>query len=332
MRTRLIDCRNSRIPLDLDMCSTDTRIPGYLNEAVMRLLPRGQWRGTTVRYQCCVNSNCLTWPRQIESIEAFAICDEPGVIRSHWYEFLGYGPGLQSSNQCSGLQLKDRGLACAFDDVPDTGNRLKIYADLAEDDNVEVLVQGWDENGNWILTDGGDTNGETIALSGIVGVTTLSKFLKGGFTGFQKPVTKGPVRVYSWNPTTGVQVPLAIYEPDETVPEYRRSEVPGLSDMGTCASSTSACTKKKITVLAKLKFIPVINDTDYLLIGCLPALIDMCQSIKARRDRQFDDAKKLEMSAVAELERELSNFHGDGTSDPLANINSTTLEGVTSLI
>lgn len=326
------------------MCSDDTRLANYINEAVMRLLPKGKWVGTTARMRICVNSNCLTWPRQIETIETFSICGVPGTVRSQWYEFADFGPGQQNgscgtgyldSNYCSGNNLIDRGTACAFDDIAETGNRLKLYADLPEDDGVEVLVQGWDENGNWILTNGGNTNGESVQLSGFAAVTTQSKFLRGGLTAIQKPITKGPVRLYDWNPTTGVQRPLGIYEPDETVPEYRRSYVPGLSDDYRCCGQTDeSCTKKTVYVIGKLKFIPVRNDTDYVLIGNIPALKDMCQSIKKREDNLMQEAVLYEASAIKCLEDELSSYYGDSTVDPVRAMNAGNfaMAGVTSLL
>jgi hypothetical protein len=254
------------------------------------------------------------------------------------------GPGQQTSTcdttgqpgfaYCSGNTLIDRGTACAFDDIADTGNRLKLYADLPEDVGAQVLVQGWDENGNWILTDGGNVNGEYVTL-GLAAVTTTSKFLKGGLTAIQKPITKGPVRLYDWNPTTGVQRALGIYEPDETVPEYRRSYVPGLSDNYRCCGQTDeSCEKKTVYIIGKLKFIPVRNDTDYVLIGNIPALKDMCQSIKKREDNLMQEAVLYEASAIKCLEDELSSYYGDSTVDPIRAMNAGNfaMAGVTSLL
>src|SRR6188474_248827 len=78
-------------------CADDDRVARQLNKAQRRLMAKNKWVGTTVRYRVCVSAGCLTWPRQIETIEAFAICDCPGRLRDQWFEFLGHGFGLMSS-------------------------------------------------------------------------------------------------------------------------------------------------------------------------------------------------------------------------------------------
>lgn len=337
MRTTLADIRETNIPQVLGLCPTDTsgRLQRYLNEAVVRLLPRGQWRGTVVRYRICTSANCITWPRQVESIIAFAICDSPGEIRSHWYEFLGYGPGMASADWCSGSKLIDRGLAVAFDDICGENKKIRVYCDLPADEGKTVLLQGWDQYRNWVLTDSGDTIGEEVTMA-MPYVDTTKIWMPAGLSNVQKPITKGNVRLFTIDTVTGLQAPLAIYEPDETRPEYRRSFVPGIhTDFHCCndGETPDDCEDKTITVLAKLKFIPVRLETDYLLIGNYAALKDMCQAIKKRENNLIAEALAYEASAVAELERELSNFHGDGTIDPVQTINSAVpLFGVQSLI
>jgi hypothetical protein len=323
MRTTLADIRDTQIPQVLQLCANDAtgRLQRYLNEAVVRLLPRGQWRGTVVRYRLCPSANCITWPRHVESILAFSICARPGVIRSHWYEFLGYGPGnIPLSSDCSGDKLKDRGLAVAFDDICGENKKIRVYCDLPADAGKTILLQGYDSNRNWVLTGNGDVNGELVTLA-MPWVDTSTVWMPSGLAGVQKQLTKGPVRLYELDTTTALQRPLAIYEPDELVPEYRRSVVPGMTD-GSATDAPDSCAQPAVTVLAKLKFIPVRAETDYLLIGNTAALKDMCQAIKKREDNHIAEALTYEASAIAVLEQELSNFHGDGTQDPAPAMNA----------
>ncbi|MBA3357746.1 MAG: hypothetical protein H0U18_17755 [Pyrinomonadaceae bacterium] len=330
----LSDVRDTQIPEVLRLCTTDTaKLPRYLNEAVMRLLPKGQWRGTVARYKFCTIAACLTFPRQIETALGFSICRAPGTIRSHWYEFLDFGVGQLSHDDCAADQLIDRGTACAFDDIATIGNKIKIYADLAVDAGKTILLQGYDSNANWVLTSNGDVNGERVTI-GAAPVTTSTAWLKGGLAAVQKVATKGPIRLYDYNPTTGVQRPIAIYEPDETVPEYRRYMVPGMGDHSSCCGSTTDCGTKTVTVLAKLAFIPVRNDSDYILIGNVPALKDMCMSILKREQNLIQEAFAYEASAVKLLDEELSNYYGDGTVDPIRSINAGVFgyAGVTSIV
>ncbi len=336
-----------QIAASINLCAGDPRIYGYLNQAQVRLLPRGQWRGTVVRYKFCVGpSACLTWPRQIESILAWSLCGRGGQIRSHYYEFLGFGPG-QFNTSCSatgnlsgcsfngipcgsGAQLVDRGLGVAFDNICGTGKQIKVYNDLPVDNGKTILLQGLDENGNPVLTDSGDTPGEEVVFNAATPPVTNTIWFPDGLAGVQKEPTKGPIRLYEYDPITTLQRLLAVYEPDETLPEYRQSIIPGIQ----CGRSGSAnCSQTQIIVLAKLKFTPVNVPTDYLLISNPAALKDMVQSVKKRQDNLISEAVAYEQSAVAELERELADFHGDGTSDPVATINTQQFgAGITSMI
>ena len=74
MRLTLADARNSRIPKFLGMCSTDAAFLSILNEAHGRLVRAGNYWGTFQTYAICLSTEgCLTWPRQIASIEAIAL-------------------------------------------------------------------------------------------------------------------------------------------------------------------------------------------------------------------------------------------------------------------
>lgn len=295
-------------------CLGDARIAQYANEAVQRLLPRGKWRGTYARYRVFLSSGCITWPRQIETIEAFSICNWPRLIRSEWFEFLGEGAGLANGNSYCGDALLDRGEAIAFDDVFGTNKKLKVYADVPEDANAQLFVQYYDQNANWVRQSP-TINGEYIPINAVAPQLSAHFCMNFGWVGVQKPVTNGIIRVYEYDTVTLAQKPLAIYEPDETRPIYRRSLVPGLSANVSSSSSddSSGCTTgNSITVLAKLRFIPVRDDTDYLLIGNLPAIKDQVQAILKRERNLFEEAMQYEASAVNELQQELKSYQGSG--------------------
>jgi len=287
------------------------------NQAQRRLMTRGKWVGTYARYRVCINSACVTWPRQIETIESFQICNTPGRVRDQFFEFLSNGPGGMKEDSNIGYQLLDRGMAATFDDpIADAGNKVRVHSDVTEDSSLRILIQGYDENAQWIRTQdsGVWVDGEYVSISTNYQYTT-KRF--SNITGVQKPITNGPVRLYEYNTATSTAVKaLAIYENDETVPLYRRSMIAGLSDMGSCDGSAD-CTNKSVVVMAKLRYIPVRVDNDYLLIGNLPAIIDMAKSIDYMAKNEFQLAKAYEASAVAELQRELESHLGAGSVRPL---------------
>ena len=316
IKLTLGDCRSTIAPLVAKPVASSV-VRDYVNEAQQRLITRGKWVNTVSRYEICINEDCLTWPRQISTIEAWALCDTPGIIRNQWFEFLGNGTGLVGPNACSPRMLIDAGTAATFDQPTEASY---VYVQSTVDDSGYIYVQGYDENSAWIRTQVGGSwiDGERIAIS-TAGTTSVTQFTN--VTAIRKDSTDGPVRIFQKNITTGaIEKALGFYENDETNPIYRRSRIPGLSSSGTCSSCSDTdneCETKSLVVMTKLQHIPVVNDADWLILGNLPAIKDMVQSILKREKNLIQEAMMYEESALRELQYELKNHQGSGVVVPL---------------
>jgi hypothetical protein len=121
-----------------------------------------------------------------------------------------------------------------------------------------------------------------------------------------KSPTKGWVRVYAVDPTTGAEYCIAILAPDETLPQYRRYAIPG-------HEREEGVT---VTVLAKRKFIPVITDDDDLIVTNLGALKMMAIAIEKEENNNLDEAMKYEEKAVELLREELKEVEGANIGRP----------------
>jgi hypothetical protein len=292
------------------LCATDPLVVAYINEAQEMLMNRGRWVGTWIRYKITAPSGKITWPRQINTIEAVAFDRSPGVIHNGWYEFLPNGVGLLECDDNLFYKLIDRDPACTFDDIVAcvTNRKLRVYCDLAADADAELILQGYDENMQWIRTlDGEDyIDGEKVAAS--TAGTLSTKFFT-HITGVIKPVTNGPVRIYEYNNTTAANVKsIGYYEPDEQRPIYRRSLLPGLENM--------SADEQVVTVQAKLRHIPVVNDNDWLILGNARALILGAMAVAKERKDLLQEAEIYWGKALKELEQELRNYQGDGVVVP----------------
>jgi hypothetical protein len=290
----------------LGLCDDDPRVVDYANEGQEALMNRGPWVNTRQRYRIRVTESKVTWPRQVNTIESIAFDKTPGTIRNEWYEFLPNALGLLDCDDCLLGLLVDRGTACVFDDISNcnTNRKVRAYCDLAADEGKYIIVQGYDENNVWIRTqvDGEYIDGERIALSA---AGTLSTKFFTSITGIQKDVTQGAVRLYEYNNTTALNVKaLGYYEPDETLPLYRRSFIPGVADADE--------DQQKITVTVKLRHIPVVNDSDWLIIGNRRAFVLAAQAIAKERKDLLPEAEVYWGKAIKELETELRNYLGDG--------------------
>lgn len=292
-----------RIASAAQLCATDPRVLKYLNRAVRRLLPKGKWVGTYQTYRICAPNGCITWPRQIETIEAAAVCSQPITIRNSWYEFLEGGPGIGGG---CGVKLLDRGTHCCFEDMTgNTDRRIRIYTDVNEGAGKFIILQGYDQNAQWIRTQvaGAWIDGERVELPAAAASPAVTTKFFTSLGRVIKPKTNGMVRLYEYNATDAVNVQaLAIYEPDETLPNYRRSFVPGISSNG----------GNGVDVVAKLKFYAVENENDFLLIGNLDALEEETRALVHFDNRNFPEGYTAEKFAVSLLNEELSHYLGDG--------------------
>ena len=322
MKLTLGQVKQSRIPDFLGFDPEDTRLVQIVNEAHQRLMMQGLFWGTYQTYQICVSSEgCLTWPRQVASIEALAVNDHPITLRNNWFEYLQTGFGIRSTSNSSELQLIDRGRSAVFLDMTDFSSTLQVYSEVDEDASAKLLVQGYDQNGNWIRTLEGSQwiDGEYIAI----GTTTAaSSKIFTSITGVQKPVTNGPVHL-SKVTAESVIVPIGYYQWDEQFPDYRRSIIPGLGNAPqyTCGSGDPLTEKRVVRAVVKLDHIPVKRDTDWFVLGNEPALKNAAKAVQLEEQQNRAEAAQYLGEAIRLLEVELTHYQGRSNVEPM-NIQS----------
>jgi len=317
----------STIATVLNLNASDSRVLSYTNRAQERLLYSGKWVDTVATYAICTASSCLTWPRDIETIEAVQVCGRPFTVRNGWYEFLDSGPGWQSSPSsaaasgtscCLGDTLVDKGPAISFDDITTTGYKLAVYCDANEAAGAQILIRYYDLNGNKVYsTVGGVTEeGEFLTLpAGGAYVYSTREVLPFGWYGVVKPATNRVIRVYAFKISDSTLKPLAYYEPDETVPVYRRSLIPAFQSG--CNASSGVCSDQTVIVRAKLRFIPAVNDNSTLLIPHMDAIRLACQAIRKEENNMLADAVNYWGMAADCLNKQLHHVQGDGAVAPI---------------
>lgn len=314
----------------INVSPDDPRFLQVLNLATQNLVQTGEmFYGLFQMVRFCVTSGCLVLPRQIAGIESIAVCDQPVTVRNRWYEFLpGVGLRGQSTrhegpnwdcNACGGEGLIDRGETCCFADIIGTNKKIKVYADVTENSNAKIILLGYNADGQWIRSFvGGEwIDGEKISIS--TDPVTSTNFFS-SLTGAQKPITNGNVRLYEFDADLTTQRAIAIYEPDETNPAYRKMFISSLEGT-TCCNCTDDDDEEdrttQITVMAKLEFVPVRNDTDWLLISNFSALEAEAQSILKRRNNLAEESLTWHAMAIQTLRAELRHYAGRGVVNPM---------------
>lgn len=323
MRLRYSDVKTQAAKA-INVSVSDTRVISIVNEACERLLYEMKGVGTIVRYNICTNSRCLTWPREIETIEAAAFCQTPAVIRNGWYEFLGDGPGIADGSCGPCLTLIDRGNAIAFDDITGTGKKLAIYADGNEAAGARVLIRYYDLNGNKVYTvDGSNTiEGEYLTIPAAGGYTySTYEVFPNGLYEVIKPVTKRVIRLYEYTIAGGALKPLAYYEPDEELPSYRRSYIPCLE------SSGDSCSTMPVTIQAKLRFIPATGDNSILSVSNRGAIRLAVQAIYKEENNLLGEAAMYWQQAIRAMDKQLEHWIGDGAVAPIKVVSGQCYDG-----
>lgn len=171
---------------------------------------------------------------------------------------------------------------------------IRIYPSDSRDTGLRVLLQGTDQNGKTILTTdpttGKSAPGEYVQL-GFPFVDSTNQYSK--ITGIQKDQTFGEIQFFQVTPSTGAEAPLSVMNPNEGQANYRRYLINGIPNTNLCCSSPA----NPVTVQAqgRIEFIPVENETDYLTVPCVPALIEESQSIRFSR---MDSSNSAQQSAI----------------------------------
>lgn len=280
----------------MGICQADPMVRNYCNDAQERLLmdpqcPDEGWYGGWITMNITatiVNGyTYIVTPREICRLIDIAVCQQPIHIRNGFYEYLKYGSGLQpktchSQGSCGQtFQAYERDNVVTLGTMLSTPQIIRIYPTDGRDTGRRVLLQGKDQNGQTILTTdpgtGKSAPGEYIQL-GFPFVDTTNQFSP-PITGIQKDETYGPIQFYQVDPTTLAEVALSSMEPNEGAANYRRYLINGVPTINLCCDPTSTT----ITAQGKLDFIPVSNETDYLTIPNVPALIEEAQSLRFSR-------------------------------------------------
>lgn len=323
MRRTLSDVRHSMLPTELGLCQSDIpAIANYINLAQEILVPLGGesgWWGCTYKtaFNVPIFDPYITLPRGIARVAGAQMCKFPVRIQNQWYEFLEAGAGGKPSGcgmcEAPPLELYDRGtVPTAYDIKPDKPQLVRVYMTDPLDEGKRVLIDGLDQNSNGIYSLDGVNSVKGFYLR-LESPFSTSAFTLKTILSIQKDRTFGDVVLQMVDPDTGTEILLSRYQPDETNPCYRRYYANALPSACCKPTDPALVNMTQLTVMASLDFVPAYRDTDFLLIGCLPALLEECRSIKHSK---VDDPAMKQMSmvehrtAIRHLNNELKHYLG----------------------
>jgi len=315
MRATLANIKTSRIPEIIGVCVDDTaRLAAYVNDAQERMIyaggEAGWWSGwVRVLWAVTPAAPYITLPREFARIINLAVNQQPIYTRNEFYEVLpgGIGP-IPSPNLkdwCGNVQGYERGVFPSSVDIATTNQKVRLYYTDVRDIGVRVLIDGLDQNSHAIYSNDGthDLNGFYLTLAAPF---VTSADIESVITRVVKPVTYGDVLLMQVDATTGVEVLLSRYKASETNPAYRRYY---LSPLPSCCYNNLF----NITSVCKIEYIPALRDSDQLIIGNIPALTEMIQSLRYRAQDTVAShamAESHEKKALRLLRQELDHYTG----------------------
>lgn len=235
----------------------------------------------------------ITLPREAQQVEAMWHNDWPVTLRSSWRE---HQTGITPECDCRLEKFDMPGAFSTFVDIPFHCAVELIAVATHPDDVGKVLkIRG--------INAAGVPASEEIVL-GLEPKRTRDGFkMIDGRGGIIKPVTTGRVIL-----SDGAGRVYGIYEPDETVPSYRRIKISGLPDA--CAA---------VNVRASRRFVRLYGDDDVVETDNQPAWDAMARYLRLYRRTDKDGAvMKAEAGFLAKAKAmitgEKSRDAGKGTS------------------
>ena len=294
-----------------------------INEAIERLMNKPKlWAGTTQSLILCAPNGQITLPREVAKIIKCRVNGRFREVQSRWFEYYSNGNGLLGKGNWCG-PLVDRGFACTQYDIPQgVPMYISIVSDREEDDNAKILLRGHDETGREVY--GLHSFGESVPIYGGAQDTMwVSEKLFSDITAIEKPITRGYVYVSAILPSLGIRYFLGSIHPDETHPQYRRYFVQEVArDVTTTTTplvnpdpltTVQQMTPYRLDAMCKLQYVPLVHDSDPLLIQNFGALKMMLKAVRLEDAEQFDAAMKCEATAERILGEQTQNLENDET-------------------
>lgn len=316
------------------MVASDTRVRQWTNLAIEELLNETDsgWPSAVDRLRFRIELCKFVLPSDYDRCLYLTVCGNPVQMQSPFYEFVGYGlelinyPGPQTEDQYNRRYygVLDKDATATFRDIPATGGpyfpRVYGLADERVDGVRPVMnIQGYDADNNWVRTSNGSgdyIDGVDIPINGDTAPYYIESTQSFSYiTQTSKPITKKNVEVWvSTGPSDTDPTYIVQSAWKDTTPFYREYSIPNV------LWPNSNITERTIIARCRRRFVPIVEDSDFLLITNLPALQSMVQAIYYREAKDPDSYMKFKLVAVDLLKKEAKAYIGISNQKPVLTI------------
>lgn len=203
-------------------------LKGYLDICTLGCNCNGMGRCNndgTINGSSCCGRKCIALPREVGNILAVNVGGQPTLGFGQTFNFHLNGMG-DCKQSCDWSWQDKGGFHYTYRDLINPA-KLVAYTETSDDNGKELLVFGYNDKGQVLRRQvGGVTlNGYQVptiygAAVSEVGAPTIARI-----TGVNKALTIGSIRLSTIDDSGTTGTLLGVYEPDETVPQFRRIQL-----------------------------------------------------------------------------------------------------------
>lgn len=266
---------------DSGVCSYDRAVKA-INQARRLMWNKKEWNAIG-EYACiCCSNDCFTLPGRYDQIKLAWIGKNAVSLADEWFNATN-AFGLTAQNSCHRQITEVGGRHVVFREYTEAPYQIGISIEEQDDIGVELVFEAQDQFSTY--------RNVTIAAINPPQKAYSTEFVT-GLRSVTKPKTKGRVRVYAYNPNNGQKLLLAVYQPSDINPTFRRFRLPR-----TC---------EQITIYAMRRYYDLEFPSD--LVEFSPdAMIYAILALNSRENRKAQEFINNINIAVAEAEKEMEN-------------------------
>ena len=266
---------------DSGTCSYERGVKA-VNQARRLLWNKRGWTSQEEYVQICCVNDCFTLPSRYEQIKLAWIGNESASLADEWFNATN-AFALHADNSCHRGIVEVGGLHVLFRDYTTHPYQIGVMAEDAEDIGVELMFEAQDQYDTYHKVKVTTANPPTLAKSDL---------LVKGIRGVTKPITKGRIRVYAYDTALEAKTLIAIYQPNDANPTFRRFKAPR-----TCECITLYASKKYFDLTDPKELVEFIPD----------AMIYAVLALNSRENRKAQEFMSNLALAVQEQEKEMEN-------------------------
>lgn len=229
--------------------------------------------------------DCFFMPSAYKQIRLAWLNNRPISIGDEWYISVPQTYAGEAAGSCHQNLKQIGGFYVTFQNYTDSPYQIAVQAEDPRDNGIEITTFGVDLYGT--------SRKETLALA-VPPQKSLSKNFYTSLATVIKPRTAGRVRVYAVDPMNGKYLLLAVYQPYDKNPQFRKYSVP------------KTYGDRQLTIYAKRSYFDLVSSNE-LIEFPIEAMKFAMMALACQKDKDNERYLQNLQLAVQELNLEIAD-------------------------